>query len=288
MKIGIVTDSNSGILPDEAQKLGIWVLPMPFYIDGSCYYENVDLTRADFFAKLAAGAEIATSSPAPLAIAEIWEAALAECDQILHMPMSSGLSSSCEIAMALAREEAFAGRVWVVDNGRVATPLHRSILDALELLERGLSAAEVQRILHEHRPNMTIYIVLDELKHLVRGGRISSAAAVLGSILNMKPVMQFDVGKLNVYNKCRGKKRARRIMIEAMQADLQGKFKRQWEAGDVHILAAGSADAAETADWLAQIREAFPGQPVMYDDLPLSLCAHIGQGGLGIGCSCRV
>ncbi len=135
---------------------------------------------------------------------------------------------------------------------------------------------------------MTIYVLLDELKHLVRGGRISSTAAALGSILNMKPVMQFDVGKLNVYAKCRGKKRARNMMIEAMQQDLQGKFKNRWEAGQVHILAAGSADRAETEDWLAQIAEAFPGQDIMYDDLPLSLCAHIGQGGLGIGCSCWV
>lgn len=288
MKIGIVTDSNSGILPEEAQKLGIWLLPMPFYIDGNCYYENIDLSRQDFFAKLAAGAEIATSSSAPLVIAKIWQQALTECEQILHIPMSSGLSSSCEIAMALAREDAFAGRVWVVDNGRVATPLHRSVLDALELLAQGKSAPEVQQILQQHRADMTIYVVVDELKHLAHGGRISNTAAALGSILNMKPVLHFDVGKLDVHAKCRGKKRARHIMIEALQADLQGKFKQQWEAGDVHILAAGSADLAETEDWLAQIAEAFPGQPVMYDDLPLSLCAHIGQHGLGIGCSCRV
>ena len=288
MKIGIVTDSNSGILPEEAQKLGIWLLPMPFYIDGNCYYENIDLSRQDFFAKLAAGAEIATSSSAPLVIAKIWQQALTECEQILHIPMSSGLSSSCEIAMALAREDAFAGRVWVVDNGRVATPLHRSVLDALELLAQGKSAAEVQQILQQHRADMTIYVVVDELKHLAHGGRISNTAAGLGSILNMKPVLHFDVGKLDVHAKCRGKKRARHIMIEALQADLQGKFKQQWEAGDVHILAAGSADLAETEDWLAQIAEAFPGQPVMYDDLPLSLCAHIGQHGLGIGCSCGV
>lgn len=288
MKIGIVTDSNSGILPEEAEKLGIWLLPMPFYIDGGCYYENVDLSRQDFFAKLNAGAEISTSSPAPLAIAGIWDVALAECEQIVHIPMSSGLSSSCEIAMAMAQEEKYAGRVWVVDNGRVATPMHRSVLDAKELLAQGKSAAEVQKILQEHRPNMTIYILLDELKHLVKGGRISSTAAALGSILNMKPVMQFDVGKLNVYAKCRGKKRARNMMIDAMRNDLQSKFKSQWEAGRVHIVAAGSADKAETEDWLAQIAEAFPGQEIMYDDLPLSLCAHIGQGGLGIGCSCWV
>ena len=177
MKVGIVTDSNSGILPDEAQKLGIWLLPMPFYIDGSCYYENIDLTRQDFFTKLAAGAEIATSSSAPLVIANIWNQALAECEQVLHIPMSSGLSSSCEIAMALAREENYAGRVWVVDIGRVATPMHRSVLDALELLAQGKTAAEVQNILQQHRADMTIYVVVDELKHLAHGGRISNTTA---------------------------------------------------------------------------------------------------------------
>ncbi len=126
MKVGIVTDSNSGILPEEAKKLGIWLLPMPFYIDGGCYYENVNLTRQDFFAKLNAGAEIATSSPSPLAIAELWDKALAECEQIIHIPMSSGLSSSCEVAVMMSQDNKYAGRVWVVDIGRVATPMHRS------------------------------------------------------------------------------------------------------------------------------------------------------------------
>lgn len=288
MKIGVVTDSNSGILPEEAEKLGVWLLPMPFYIDGNCYYENIDLTRQDFFAKLAAGAEIATSSPAPLALAKLWHQALQECDQILHIPMSSGLSSSCELAMSLAREEAFVGKVFVADIGRVATPMHRSVLDALELLAQGFSAAEVQRLLERQRADMTIYVMVDELKHLAKGGRISHTTAALGSILNVKPVLQFDVGMLNMQAKCRGKKRARHLMIEAMQADLQGKFKQQWENKEVHLVAAGSADTAETEDWLAQINEAFPGVPVMYDDLPLSLCAHIGENGLGIGCSCRV
>lgn len=288
MKIGVVTDSNSGILPEEAEKLGVWLLPMPFYIDGNCYYENIDLTRQDFFAKLAAGAEIATSSPSPLAVAELWSQALVECNHILYIPMSSGLSSSCEQAKVLAQEEAFAGRVWVADIGRVATPMHRSILDALELLGMGLSAAEVQQRLEKQRADMTIYVMVDELKHLAKGGRISHTTAALGSILNVKPVLQFDVGMLNMHAKCRGKKRARHLMIEAMQAELQGKFKQQWEAGEVYLVAAGSADAAETADWLAQIGEAFPGVAVMYDDLPLSLCAHIGENGLGIGCSCRV
>ena len=286
--IGVVTDSNSGIMPAEAERLGIYLLPMPFYIDGQCFYENVDLSREVFFEKLAADADIATSSPAPLALAELWNKALAENDQIVYIPMSSGLSSSCEIAMALAREPEYSGRVWVADNGRVATPQHRSVLDALELREAGCSAQEIKQILEQGRGDMTIYVALDELKHLAKGGRISSTSAILGSILNMKPVMQFDVGKLNLKAKCRGKKRARHLMIDFIHEELAGKFKSAFESGDVYLLAAGSAAQAETESWLAQIAEAFPDMPILYDDLPLSLCAHIGYGGLGVALSCRV
>ncbi len=287
-RIGVVTDSNSGILPAEAEKLGIYVLPMPFYIDGKCFLENVDLSREVFFQKLAAGADIATSSPAPLSLTELWDEALAEFDEILYIPMSSGLSSSCEIAMALSREADYAGRVWVVDNGRVSAPQHRSVLDAIELLEQGCSAPRAKELLEQSKGDMTIYVALDELKHLARGGRISSTSAVLGSILNMKPVMQFDIGKLNLRVKCRGKKRARHTMIDLMHEEMDGKFKAALERGDLYLMAAGSASQAETEDWLQQLAESFPGMPILYDDLPLSLCAHIGYGGLGVACSCRV
>jgi DegV family protein with EDD domain len=287
-KIGIVTDSNSSIVPAEAERLGISVVPMPFYIDGECYYENVDLSREDFFAKQIADADIETSTPSPLMVMEAWDAALAKHEQILYIPMSSALSSSCEFAMTMAREEKYAGRVFVVDNGRVATPMHRSILDAIELIEQGFSAERVKELLEEHRADMAIFVAVDDLKYLKKGGRISATSATIGAILNVKPVLQFDVGKLSVYAKSRGKKRARLTMLEAMKETLQTRFKEQYERGDVYLLAACSASAEETEDWLAQIREAFPDMPVMYDDLALSLSAHIGYGGLGIGCSCKI
>lgn len=281
-KIGIVTDSNSSIPPDEAERLGVTVIPMPFYIDGECYFENIDLPREEFFARQAADADISTSTPAPLAIAEAWAKALAEYDELLHIPMSSGLSSSCSVAQSLAQEETFAGRVFVVDNGRCASPLHRSILDAAELIEEGLPAAEIKRLLEEQRDNFSIYIAVDNLKHLQKGGRISATAAKLGTILNMKPVLHFDTGTLGVYAKTRGKKRARLAMLEAIRSELAGDYREAYAAGEAYLTAAGSADAAETADWLAQINEAFPDMPVLYDDLPLSLSVHIGHGGLGI------
>ncbi|HIU10347.1 MAG TPA: DegV family protein [Candidatus Avidehalobacter gallistercoris] len=287
-KTGIVTDSNSGILPEQAEEMGLFVVPMPFYIDGVCYQENVDLPREEFFRLMAAGAEISTSAPAPLTVTDIWDKALAIYDEVLYMPMSSGLSGAYALAAVLAKEGAYAGRVFVVDHGRAATPLHRSILDAQELLAQGLSAGEVQRLLEEQRDNFMIYIAVDELQHLQRGGRISATAAKLGTILNMKPVLQFSTGTLDVYAKVRGKKRARQTMIEAVRNELAHDYKAAYEAGEVYIMTAGSADAAETADWVAQVREAFAPLDVLYDDLPLSLSTHIGHGGLGIACSKKI
>ena len=287
-KVGIVTDSNSGMTPGEAKRLGVGVVPMPFYIDGECFMENVDLPRKRFFARQAAGAEISSSTPAPLAVAKAWTKALKKYDEVLYIPMSSGLSSACGAAQTLAQEDEFAGRVFVVDNGRVATPQHRSVLDALELIGEGLSAAEIRRLLEEQRNNFSIYIAVDNLRYLQKGGRISAATAKLGTILNMKPVLHFDTGTLDVYAKTRGKKRARLAMLEAIQKELAGAYSDAKQRGEVYLLAAGSAEPAETADWLAQIKAAFPDMPVLYDDLPLSLSVHIGHGGLGVALARKI
>ncbi len=288
LKTGIVTDSNSGILPHQAAEDGFFVVPMPFYIDGACYQENVDLSRAEFFRLMAAGAEISTSAPAPLAVTEVWDKALAEYDDILYIPMSSGLSGGCAQAEALSREEKYAGRVLVVDNGRTATPLHRSVLDAKELLEQGVAPAEVKRLLEEQKNNFIIYVALDELHHLQKGGRISATAAKLGTILNMKPVLEFTTGTLDVYAKVRGKKRARQAMIDAIKNEFAHDYKEAYEAGEVYLMAACSAEPEETADWLAQIKEEFAPLELLYDDLPLSLSTHIGHGGLGIACARKI
>lgn len=285
--IGVVTDSHSSITNQQAKALGILVLPMPFYIDDTCYYEDVTLTREEFFQKLDSGAAISTSQPSPEAVTQLWDKALDDYEQILYIPISSGLSGSCSTATALAQEEPYQNRVFVVDNGRVSTPLHRSVLDALELIEEGFSAAEIKTMLERARDKMVIYVGVETLEHLKRGGRITPATAALGTVLNIKPVLKFDVGTLDTCKKCRGFEKAKKAMIEAMRSDLETKFKQEYDRGEVYLLAASSASPAETEQWINDIKAAFPGMDVMCDDLSLGVSCHIGQGGLGIGCSCK-
>ena len=206
--IGVVTDSHSGISPARAEELGIKVLPMPFYFEDECYYEAVSITREEFFKQLNSGRKVSTSQPAPEAVMNIWRESLAEFDEILYFPMSSGLSGSCSTAMILAEKDEFAGRVFVVDNGRVATPMHRSILDALELIEEGYDAARIKEILEAAKEQMRIYIAVESLELLKQGGRITPATAAIGTMLNIKPVLKLGVGVLETYKKCRGMKKA--------------------------------------------------------------------------------
>lgn len=285
--IGIVTDSHSGITKEEAEKLGIMVLPMPFYVDEKCYYEDVTLSREEFFEKLRAKAQVSTSQPTPQDVMDIWDKALEQYEEIVYIPISSGLSGSCSTAMAMAQEEPYANRVFVVDNGRVATPMHRSVLDALELVQEGYSARDIKKMLEDARERMVIYVAVEDLEYLKRGGRISKATAAIGGLLNIKPVLRFDVGILEAYQKCRGFGKAKKAMIEAMKADFETKFAEEYKNGEVYLVAASSATEEETAKWVQEIKEAFPGMEVMCDKLSMGVSCHIGPGGLGIGCSCR-
>ena len=285
--IGVVTDSHGGISQEQAERLGVKVLPMPFYFGDDCYYEDVSITRDEFFTRLNAGEKVSTSQPSPESVMELWRESLQEFEKILYMPISSGLSGSCNTAKMLAAEEEFAGRVFVVDNGRVSTPMHRSILDALELIERGLCAEKIKEILEAARAEMAIYIAVETLEHLKNGGRITPTTAAIGTLLNIKPIMKFDVGVLETYKKCRGMKKARREMLEAMKQELQVTFREYYDKKEVYLLAATSADEQTTQEWIKEIREFFPGMEVLCDDLSLGLCCHIGQGALGIGCSCK-
>lgn len=285
--IGVLTDSHSSITQSEAAKLGIRVLPMPFYIEEECFYEDVSLSREEFYDKLRAGVKVATSQPSPAEVMRFWDEALTEFETVLYIPISSGLSGSCATAEALAQEKPYEGRVLVVDNGRVSTLLHRSVLDALEMIQEGYSAAEIKASLEEARARMTIYIGVETLDNLKRGGRISAATASLGTLLNIKPVLKFDVGTLDTFKKCRGFAKARQAMIEAMQHDFETVFKEEYDRGEVYLVAASSADADTTAGWVREIQAAFPGMEVLCDQLSLGVSCHIGAGGLGIGCSCR-
>lgn len=287
-KIGIVTDSHSSISQKEAEKMGIMVLPMPFYIDDVCYYEDVTLSRSDFFERMAQGAAVRTSQPSPAEVMELWDRALQEYEQILYLPISSGLSGSCETAMMLAREEAYEGRVYVVDNGRVSTPLHRSILDALALVEAGYDAAGIREKLEAGKQNMVIYIGVQTLEYLKRGGRITGAAAAVGTVLNIKPVLKLDIETLDSFKKCHGTVKMKKTMLEAVQQDLETRFQDAYAAGKVHLLAASSASPEETQAWIEEIQTAFPDMPVLCDDLSLGVSCHTGPGALGIGLSVAV
>lgn len=285
--ICVITDSHSGIGAEEAEKLGVWVLPMPFYINDECYYENVNLTRDKFFEYLKGGAKVSTSQPSPISVMECWDKALLEYKNIIYMPLSSGLSGSCMSAMAMAEDEPYKGRVFVVDNGRASTLLHRAVLDALELIDEGYSAPEIKKILEAAKDKMVIYVGVQTLEFLKKGGRITPATALLGSVLNIKPVLKFDIGTLDTFQKCRGFAKARKTMIDAVRHNMETDFKEWYDRNEIYLVAASSGSAELTEDWVNQIKEEFPGMDVMCDDLTMGLSCHIGYDGLGIGCSCR-
>lgn len=286
-RVGIVTDSHGGISLQEAEKLGVRVVPMPFYFGDDCYYEGVSISRKEFFERLNAGETVSTSQPSPEAVMKAWSEALTEYEKVLYMPISSGLSGSCNTARMLASEEEFEGKVYVVDNGRVATPMHRSILDALELIEEGFSAEEVQMMLETAGNKMSIYIAVETLEYLKKGGRITPATAAIGTVLNIKPILKLNTGVLETYKKSRGMKKARQEMLAAMKHDFEEAFKEYADNNEIYLMAASSADEATTKEWVEEIKDYFPGMEVLCDDLSLGISCHTGEGALGIGCSCR-
>lgn len=284
--VGIITDSYSCISQKEAEKLGIKVLSMPFYVEEECYYEGETITREEYFEKLKSGQKVSTSQHSPADVMDIWKKGLETYDEILYIPLSSGLSGSCNTAKMLAQEE-FEGKVFVVDNGRIATPMHRAVLDAVELVKEGYSASDAKEMLEEAKDKMSIYIAVETLEYLKKGGRITAATAALGTVLNIKPVLQLEVGLLETFKKCRGMKKAKKEMLEAMKHDFETRFKESYDKGEVYLMAASSADEETTKAWVEEIKEHFPGMEVQCDYLPLGVCCHTGEGALGIGCSCR-
>ncbi len=285
--IGIVTDSHSGIDSSMASELGVLVLPMPFYINEKCYYEGSTLSREEFFQYLKSGAAVSTSQPSPAAVMEIWDRALEQYEKILYIPISSGLSGSYATAKGLAQEDKYNGRVFVINDGRVSTPLLQTVLDGLDLIAEGYPAEEIQRILDKYGPEMMIYVTVQDLNFLKRGGRLTPAAAALGNLMNLKPVLRMGVQQIDAVKKCHGMIKARHFMIEILKHDLETRFREPYEAGEIRLLAASSASPEETASWVDEIKAAFPGYDVLSGYLSLGTCCHIGPGGLGIGCSCK-
>ena len=286
-KIGIATDSHSGITPAMAKDMGVLVLPMPFYVEEECFYEEVSITRAEFFEQLNADKKVSTSQPSPEDVMEFWRSGLKEYDEIVYMPMSSGLSGSCGTAMMLAQDDEFEGKVFVVDNGRVSTPLVRSIMDAQEMVADGLDAVKIKEILEAEKDKMSIYIAVETLEFLQKGGRISAATATIGTMLNIKPILKLGVGLLETYKKSRGMKKAKKEMLEAIQNDLDVTFKEYHDRGEAYLLVATSADEATTNAWIEEVKAAFPGMDVLAGNLSLGICCHTGEGALGVGISCR-
>ncbi len=285
--IGIATDSHSGITPAMAAEMGVMVLPMPFYVDEECYYEEVSITRVEFFEQLNADKKVSTSQPSPEAVMEFWREGLKEYEKLVYIPMSSGLSGSCGTAMMLAQDDEFEGKVIVVDNGRVSTPLVRAIMDAQEMVEEGLSAEKIKEVLEVEKDKMSIYIAVETLEFLQKGGRISATTAALGTVLNIKPILKLGVGVLDTYKKSRGMKKAKKEMLEAIQNDLDVTFKEYHDRGEAYLLVATSADEETTNAWVEEVKEAFPGMDVLAGNLSLGICCHTGEGALGVGISCR-
>lgn len=285
-KIAIVTDSNSGITQEQAKEMGVHVIPMPFYINETMYLEGVTLTQEEFYERLKNDEPISTSQPSPAEVCGLWDMLLKENDEIVHIPMSSGLSNSCETAMGLARD--YDGKVQVVDNQRISVTQYQSVADVLALRDAGKSAVEIKEVLEAEKLESSIYITLETLKYLKKGGRITPAAAAIGTVLNLKPVLQIQGEKLDAYAKVRGKKQAKRAMLKAAQEDMQERFAAYEEEGLMCIESAYTGNPEEAEEFKKEIEAAFPGHEVRMAPLALSIACHIGHGALAIGCTKKV
>lgn len=274
-RVAVITDSNSGITQDMAKELGITVLPMPFYINGELFLEDISLTQDEFYEKLQDDTiDISTSQPAPGDVIDLWEKVLKEYDEIVHIPMSSGLSGSCQAAMMLAAD--FDGRVQVVNNQRISITQRQSVLDAMELTEMGKSAEEIKEILERQKFESSIYLSLGTLKYLKKGGRITPAAAAIGSVLKIRPVLQIQGEKLDAYSKCRGIKAAKKTIIDAVRKTIDDKFAGLDPVKDLHLAAAYGHNVEEAQTWREELMNAFPGMECYMAPLSLSVSCHIG------------
>lgn len=279
-KIAIITDSNSGITQKEAEKLGVFVVPMPFMINGEDFFEDINLTQDQFYEKLAEDATVSTSQPSPESLLTLWDKVLKDYDQIIYIPMSSGLSGSCQSAHMLAQEE-YEGKVFVIDNQRISVTQRQSALDAKAMAEAGYTAEQIKDKLIETKLDASIYIMLDTLYYLKKGGRITPAAAALGTLLRLKPVLQIQGEKLDAFAKARTTAQGKSIMINAIKADIENRFGGM-EAGDFIIAGAYTNNLEAANEWKKEVEAAFPGHEMHMDPLSLSVGCHIGPGALAV------
>lgn len=285
-KVKIITDSNSGITAEEAEKYGITVLPMPFIIDGKTYFENITLGQDQFYEMLESGADISTSQPAIPDITKLWDDVLKDYDEIVHIPMSSGLSGSTSTAAALAED--YDGRVQVVDNQRISVTQLQSAIDAVHLAERGFNASQIKNILETVKFDSSIYIKLETLKYLKKGGRITPAAAAIGSALRLKPVLQIQGEKLDAYTIARTGRQAETKMLMAMDHDIETRFGTMENICNVNLAIAHTRNAEAAEEFKNQIMERYGVKHVLVAPLSLSIACHVGPGTLAVAASVDV
>lgn len=284
-RIAVVTDSNSGITQAQAKELGISVLPMPFMINEENYYEDITLTQEEFYQKLEEDANVITSQPTPDSVLCLWKDLLEKYDEIVHIPMSSGLSGACQSAMMLANE--FDGRVQVVNNQRISVTQRQSVLDALEFVQKGMDALEIKDALEADKYNSSIYIMLDTLYYLKKGGRITPAAAAIGSILKLKPVLQIQGDKLDAFAKARTSGQGKTIMASAIRTDMEKRFGGI-SPDDIWLQAAYTKDKEAAEKFKQELLEEFPGFDIYMAPLSLSVACHIGPGALAVACCKKI
>ena len=279
-KIAIMTDSNSGITQEEAKALGIHVLPMPFLMGEETFFEDINLTQNEFYEKLKGGCSISTSQPSPESVLTMFDTLLREYDEVVHIPMSSGLSGSCETAYMLSQD--YDGKVQVVNNQRISVTLRQSVMEAMELAQNGKTAAEIKEILEQDKFNSSIYIMLDTLEYLKKGGRITPAAAALGTILKLKPVLTIQGEKLDAFAKARTSSQGKKIMINAIKNDIEQRFGG---IDKVRLQMAYAYDEAAAAQWKEELEQEFKGMEIVANPLSLSVACHIGPGALAVACT---
>ena len=279
-RIAIVTDSNSGITQKEGKELGISVIPMPFYINDELYFEDITLTQEEFYQKLDEDADIKTSQPAPGDVLDLWEKLLEDHDEIVHIAMSSGLSSSCATAAMLADD--YDGKVQVVDNQRISVTQRQSVADAMKLAEEGKSAKEIKDILEADKLDSGIFIMVDTLKYLKKGGRVTSAGAAIGTVLGIKPVLQIHGEKLDAFAKTRGVKQAKKKMIAAVRKELEERFPDGDFAKHAYLQSAYTKDKEAALKWKEELMAEFPEMEFHQDPLSLSVACHIRAGALAV------
>lgn len=282
MKTAIVTDTNSGFSAAEGKKMGIYVLPMPVIIDGQVLHEGQNITVRQLQDAMNSGRNISTSQPELMSLREIWEKAFAEgYDEVVHIPMSAGLSGSCAMAQQMARE--YDGRVQVADNRRISIPMHESVLDAKAMADRGMTAEKIRTELESHADESVIYLIVDSMKYLEKGGRITHGAAVMGSLLKIKPVLTIRDEKIDACAKARGMVSAKRKMCEFLRSDYEERFsslpKEQVAVGCASVM----VDEQELEQFCGQLTQLFPGHVLLRQELPCSIACHVGPGTIGAG-----